>query len=72
VVSVSSVCFRFLRGRAFVSAFHIPLERLEDRSRQLLRDALAYGAALDEHGSASRLDRDVPPIASDAFGTVLE
>ena len=51
----------------------IALDRVEDRARQLLRHALADRSALDERSCrVTRLDRDVPAIARDAFGPIVE
>src|SRR4051794_7241419 len=52
--------------------FEIPRDRVEHRARELLGDALPDRAALHDRRAGHRLDRDVPPIARDPLGAILE
>src|SRR6185295_7505169 len=55
-----------------IPTLQLPLHRIEHHPRQLLGDALADGAALDQQRAPDRLDGDIPPIARDALGAILE
>src|SRR4051812_16363698 len=60
------------RGLSWLCLFEHFFFSVEDRPSQLLRHALADGTALHEGGAGHRLNRHVPPIARDPFGTILE
>src|SRR5207253_3410941 len=55
-----------------VTSLQIALDRIEHRSRQLLRYPLPNRAALDQHGARYGLDGDVPAVARDPFRMILE
>src|SRR5437763_10286406 len=60
------------RARPLVVRLNGRFDRVEDFSRQLLRDAFADGAAFNQYGVVQGLNRHVPSVACDAFGPVFK
>src|SRR5262249_58071851 len=61
-----------VKSRIAISPLELALDGVEHQPRELLRHALADRAALDQRRPSDGLDCDVPAIARDAFGAIVE